>query len=200
MREIDPAHLPDRAVYKLLTMLVVPRPIAWVSTVSVDGVPNVAPHSYFNIASNAPPIVHFTSAGTKDTLRNAEATGEFVVNIVSRELMEQMNVTAANLPADEDEFHWADLLQAPSSVVAVPRVASAPAALECTLRDVLEIGNGRMVFGDVVRIHTDERLWSDGEIPPERLDAVGRLGGAAYLTLDGVRRLARTSWNDVRSG
>ncbi|HEX6257032.1 MAG TPA: flavin reductase family protein [Euzebyales bacterium] len=200
MREIDPADLHDRAVYKLLTMLVVPRPIAWVSSVSADGLPNVAPHSYFNIASNAPPIVHFTSAGAKDTLRNVLATGEFVVNIVSRRLMEQMNLTAADFPADEDEFHWADLQRAPSSVVSVPRVAGAPAALECTLREVLEVGNGRMVFGDVVRVHTDERLWQDGEIPPERLDAVGRLGGAAYQTLDGVRRLARPSWNDVRRG
>lgn len=198
MREIDPAELTDRKVYELLTMLVVPRPIAWVSTVAPDGTPNIAPHSYFNIASNAPPIVHFTSAGEKDTLRNIRATGEFVVNLVSHELMEQMNLTAADFPAEEDEFGWAALERAPSSIVSVPRVAKAPAAMECTLRDVLEIGNGRMVLGDVVRVHTAEGLWVDGEIHPERLDAVGRLGGSAYQTLAGVTRLPRASWRDVR--
>jgi flavin reductase (DIM6/NTAB) family NADH-FMN oxidoreductase RutF len=198
MREIDPAQLEGRAVYNLLTMLVVPRPIAWVSTMSPDGVPNVAPHSYFNIASNAPPIVHFTSAGEKDTLRNVLATGEFVVNVVSRGLLDQMNLTAADFPAEEDEFGWAELAQAPSSVVSVPRVDAAPAALECTLRDVLEVGNGRMVFGDVVRVHTADELWVNGAIPVERLDPVGRLGGAAYQTLDGVLQLTRPRWRDVR--
>lgn len=199
MREIDPADLSDRKVYELLTMLVVPRPIAWVSTVAPDGTTNVAPHSYFNIVSNAPPVVHITSAGEKDTLRNIRSTGEFVVNIVSRDLLEQMNLTAANFPAQEDEFGWAELARTPSSVVAPPRVARARAALECTLRQVLEIGNGRMMFGDVVRIHTAPDLWTDDEIPPERLDAVGRLGGSAYQMLDGVRRLDRPNWEDVRS-
>lgn len=198
MREIDPAAMPARKVYELLTMLVVPRPIAWVSTLAVDGTPNIAPHSYFNIVSNAPPVVHFTSAGEKDTLRNVRATGEFVVNIVSRDLLEQMNLTAADFPSHEDEFGWANLDQTPSSVVKVPRVARARAAMECTLRQVLEIGNGRMAFGDVVRIHTDDDLWVDGEIPPERLDAVGRLGGSAYQVLDGVERHDRPSWEDVR--
>ena len=199
MREIDPSGLPERKVYELLTMLVVPRPIAWVSTLSEDGTPNVAPHSYFNIVSNAPPVVHFTSAGEKDTLRNVRATGEFVVNIVSRDLMEQMNLTAANFPSDEDEFGWAELEQVPSALVAPPRVARVRAAMECTLRQVLEIGNGRMVFGDVALIHTADDLWVDGEIPPERLDAVGRLGGSAYQLLDGVARLQRPTWNDVRA-
>ena len=198
MREIDPADLHDRAVYKLLTMLVVPRPIAWVSSVSADGLPNVAPHSYFNIASNAPPIVHFTSAGAKDTLRNVLATGEFVVNVVSHDLLEQMNLTAANFPAEEDEFGWAGLEQAPSSMVKAPRVARARAALECTLRLVLEIGRGRMVFGDVVRVHTADELWDGDEIPPERLDPVGRMGGSAYQLLDRVERHERPRWNDTR--
>ena len=200
MREINPAGMPARKVYELLTMLVVPRPIAWVATLAPDGTPNVAPHSYFNIMSNAPPVVHFTSAGEKDTLRNVRATGEFVINIVSRDLLEQMNLTAADFPAHEDEFGWADLDQTPSSVVKVPRVARARAAMECTLRQVLEIGNGRMAFGDVVRIHTAEELWVDGEIPPERLDPVGRLGGSAYQVLDGVERHRRPSWEDVRPG
>lgn len=201
MSVIDPADLPERRVYQLLTMLVVPRPIAWVSTLSVDGTPNVAPHSYFNIISTAPPVVHVTSAGDKDTIRNVRETGEFVVNVVSRGLLEAMNLTSANFPSDEDEFGWAGLERAPSDVVAPPRVAAAPAAMECRLRQVLEIGTGRMMFGDVVRIHVDDGLWDDdGAIPPERLDAVGRLGGSAYILTDEVRRLERPRWRDVRSG
>lgn len=199
MREINPADLTDRRVYELLTMLVVPRPIAWVSTVAPDGTPNVAPHSYFNIMSNAPPVVHITSAGEKDTLRNIRATNEFVINVVSRDLLDAMNLTAADFPADEDEFGWAQLERTPSSVVKPPRVTRARAALECTLRQVLEIGNGRMVFGDVVRVHTAHDLWDGDQIVPERLDAVGRLGGSAYQTIDGVLRLARPSREDARS-
>lgn len=198
MREIDPTDLTERRVYALLTQLVVPRPIAWVSTLSADGTPNVAPHSYFNIMTTEPPVVHFTSAGDKDTLRNVRDTGEFVINVVSHDLLEQMNITAANFPAEEDEFGWAGLEQAPSSVVKPPRVARARAALECTLRQVLEIGRGRMVFGDVIRVHTDEAVWEGDEIMPERLDPVGRMGGAAYLTLHGVERHRRPSWDDVR--
>lgn len=201
MSAIDPAALPERRVYQLLTMLVVPRPIAWVSTQSGDGTLNVAPHSFFNIISTAPPVVHVTSVGEKDTLRNIRETREFVVNVVSRDLLAAMNLTSANFPSHEDEFGWAGLERAPSEVVAPPRVAASPAALECRLRQVLEIGTGRMIFGDVVRIHVADDLWDDdGAIPPERLDPVGRLGGSAYVLTDEVRRLARPTWQDVRSG
>lgn len=200
MTEINPDDLPGGRVYEVLTMLVVPRPIAWVSTMAPDGTLNIAPHSYFNIVSHAPPVVHITSSGEKDTLRNIRRTREFVVNVVSRDLLEQMNLTAADFPPHEDEFAWAGLEPAPSTVVSVPRVAQAPAALECRLWDVLEIGNGRMVFGEVTRIHTADHLWDGDQIPPERLDAVGRLGGSAYQTLDGVRHVPRPSWHGVRTG
>lgn len=200
MREIDPTSLPERGVYRLLTMLVVPRPIAWVSTVSDDGTPNVAPHSYFNIISSDPPVLHVTSVGEKDTLRNARATGEFVINVVSRDLLEAMNLTSARFPAHEDEFAWAGLEQAPSRVVRPPRVARARAAFECRLRHVLEVGNGRMFFGDVVHVHVAEDLWDGDRIVPERLDAVGRLGGSGYQLTDGITRLARPTWDDVRNG
>jgi flavin reductase (DIM6/NTAB) family NADH-FMN oxidoreductase RutF len=200
MTIIDPADLTQRRVYRLLTMLVVPRPIAWVSTLSADGTPNVAPHSFFNVMSSEPPVVHVTSSGEKDTLRNVRDTGEFVINVVTRDLLEQMNLTAADFPAHEDEFAWAGLEQAPSQVVATPRVAASPAALECRLRLVVEIGTGRMIFGDVVRIHVADDLWDDeGRIPPERLDPVGRLGGPNYVMTDDVRELARPTWQDVRS-
>src|SRR5688572_27495238 len=105
--ELDLATHTSRENYFLLTSLVVPRPIAWVSSLGADGVRNLAPHSYFNIVSSDPPIVHFTQTGRKDTLNNVEATGEFVISLVSMELAEQMNLTAADFPPGEDEFTWA---------------------------------------------------------------------------------------------
>ena len=108
-REIVPSELEGREPYFLITSLVVPRPIAWVSTLSKEGVPNVAPHSYFNVISSNPWIVHFTSTGEKDTLRNARSTGEFVVNLFGRDLVEKMNFTSADFPPEEDEFEWAGL-------------------------------------------------------------------------------------------
>lgn len=200
MRAIDPREQDATATYQLLTQLVVPRPIAWVSTLAEDGTPNLAPHSYFNIVSSDPPVVHVTSAGEKDTLRNVRATGEMVVNVVTRELLEPMNLTSADFPPSEDEFGWAGLATAPSTSVAPPRVAAARAALECRLRHVTEIGNGCMIFGDVVRVQVAEDLIEDGRIPPERLDAVGRLGGTAYLMTDAVTRLERPTWSELPGG
>jgi flavin reductase (DIM6/NTAB) family NADH-FMN oxidoreductase RutF len=200
MPEIDPADLPPREVAFLLTAVVVPRPIAWVSSLAADGGRNLAPHSYFNVISSAPPIVHFTSTGEKDTLRNVRATGEFVVNVVSRPLLEAMNRTAADLPPGEDEFSWSGLEAAPSTRVAPPRVARSPVALECRLRAVLAMGNGNMVFGDVVHVHVDDAVWHDGRVDPGILEPVGRLGGAGYTAVapDTLLRLARPTWDDVR--
>jgi flavin reductase (DIM6/NTAB) family NADH-FMN oxidoreductase RutF len=201
MPEIDPADLPPREVYFVLTGAVVPRPIAWVSSLAADGTPNLAPHSYFNVISSDPPIVHFTSTGVKDSLRNVRATGEFVVNIVSRELTEAMNLTAANFPPDEDEFTWAGLATAPSKRVAPPRVARAHVALECRLRTVLSMGNGNMVFGDVVHLFVDDAVWRDGRIDPGLLQPLGRLGGALYTTVgpETLLRLPRPTWDEVRA-
>jgi flavin reductase (DIM6/NTAB) family NADH-FMN oxidoreductase RutF len=197
--EIDPATLQGREGYFLLTGLVVPRPIAWVSSLSADGMRNLAPHSYFNACSTDPLIVHFTSTGVKDTLRNVRSTGEFVVNIVSMELLEPMNLTAADFPPGEDEFTWAHLKAAPSTVVAPPRVAAAPAALECRVREIKPVGNGNMVFGDVVHLHVAERVWRDGRVDPHALAPVGRLAGSAYLTPGEVVKIPRPTWDDVRN-
>lgn len=197
-REIDPDALPPRAVYRLLTQLVVPRPIAWVSTQDADGNRNLAPHSYFNVVSSDPPVLHFTSSGEKDTLRNVRSSGEFVVNVVTAELVDAMNLTAADFPPGEDEFRWAGLETAPSVVVHAPRVAAARAAIECRVHSELSIGNGTMVFGDVVHITADEDLFDGEAVLPERLRAIGRLGGTGYTTTAGVFDLARPRWDDVR--
>lgn len=198
-QQIDPTDLVPRAVYNLMTSLVVPRPIAWVSTVDADGRRNLAPHSYFNMVSSDPPIVHFTSAGMKDTLQNVRATGEFVVNVVDRPCVEAMNLTAAKMPPEEDEFSWAGVEAVPSSRVRPARVASAPAALECRVIEVKPIGNGVMVFGEVLVVHVAERVWGDGIALPEKIEAVGRLGGSAYSPTNDVFHLPRPSWEDVRA-
>lgn len=198
MRDIDPGALGERGAYRLLTSLVVPRPIAWVSTLAEDGTRNLAPHSYFNVISAEPPVVHFTSSGTKDTLRNVRAAGEFVVNVVSRELVEQMNLTAADFPPGEDEFAWAGLASAPSKLVAPPRVARARAALECRVHSEITIGDGTMIFGEVVAFAVAAELLDDGAADPHGLDAVGRLGGTGYAGTRDLFDLARPTWDDVR--
>jgi flavin reductase (DIM6/NTAB) family NADH-FMN oxidoreductase RutF len=196
---IDPTAQTPRETYFLLTNLVVPRPIAWVSSLAPDGTRNLAPHSYFNIASSDPPIVHFTQTGRKDTLANVEASGEFVVNVVSADLAEAMNLTAADFPPDQDEFTWAGLEATPSDLVAPPRVTAAKAALECRVRSILPMGNGNMVFGDVLTVHLDESIWSDGRVDVAALAPIGRLGGSAYTHVADIFKLARPTWAQLRT-
>jgi len=200
-REIVPAELEGRAPYFLLTSLVVPRPIAWVSSLSEDEIPNIAPHSYFNVISSNPWIVHFTSTGEKDTLRNVRATREFVVNLFGRELVEKMNFTSADFPPEESEFDWAGLQTEPSSRVRPPRVAGTPAALECRVNDIVSKGNGHMVFGDVLVAHVDEGVFRDGRVDPELFKPVGRLAGSLYSdTSKGLFKIKRPTWREVRAG
>lgn len=195
--EVDPGELPERATYRLLTGLVVPRPIAWVSTRSPQGVANVAPHSYANILSSDPPVVHFTSTGVKDTLTNVRATGEFVVNVVTADLLEPMNLTAADFPAGEDELAWAGLATAPAAAVSAPRVAAAKGHLECTVRAILNIGNGHMVLGDVRHVHVAGEVWAGDHVDQAALRAVGRLSGGGYTVVDDVVEMPRPSWQDL---
>ena len=192
--EIDPADWEPRQVYFLMTGLVVPRPIAWVSTRSPDGVRNVAPHSYFQAVANDPPHIVFSSTGEKDTLRNVRATGEFVVNLVDTSVVEPMNFTAADFPPDEDEFTWAGLTEAAAHRVAAPRVAEARAHLECELRHELPVGNANLVVAEVVHVHVDASLWRDGRVDPVAYDPVCRLAGTGYATLGEVFKLPRPSW------
>lgn len=176
-----------------------PRPIAWVSTLSVAGVRNIAPHSYFNAISSSPLIVHFTSTGVKDSLVNSRSTGEFVVNIVSRDLTEKMNLTAADFPPEEDEFAWADLASAPSVTVGPPRVAAAKAAFECRVIHIQELGNGSMVFGEVQLILIDPQVMRDGRVDPKLLAPIGRLGGSTYTdAAKGLFDLKRPRFDDVK--
>jgi flavin reductase (DIM6/NTAB) family NADH-FMN oxidoreductase RutF len=198
--DFDPSTFEGREGYFLLTGLVVPRPIAWVSTVAADGSRNLAPHSYFNAISSNPLVVHFTSTGVKDSLRNVKATGEFVINIVSAPFAEVMNLTAANFPPDEDEFNWANLEDAPSTTIAPPRVAGASAAFECTVNRIVSIGNGHMVFGDVTHLVVDEDVMREGRIAPDLLDPIGRLGGSWYTrAASDLFKMRRPTYDELRS-
>jgi flavin reductase (DIM6/NTAB) family NADH-FMN oxidoreductase RutF len=193
---IDPAAMEPNSVYHLLNSLVVPRPIAWVSTVSEAGVANIAPHSYFTVLSPNPPVVCFSSSGVKDTLHNVRFTGDFVVNVVGEELAEQMNLTSADFPPGESEFAAAGLTPAPSDLVRAPRLAEAPAAMECRLLQVLEIGNApnHVVIGEVVRFHLAGRVWRDGRVNMEALRPVGRLAGSGYSHTRELFRMDRPTY------
>jgi flavin reductase (DIM6/NTAB) family NADH-FMN oxidoreductase RutF len=171
----------DRA-YQLLVSLVVPRPIALVTTISSDGKINAAPFSFFNVMGANPPICAFAPADRangvpKDTALNVRATHEFVVNLVDETIAEKMNLCAASLPYGENELAHAGLTAAPSSCVKPPRIAEAPASLECTEWGTLQIGGNRVVIGIIKRIHLRDELF-DAEtrrIRSEKLFLIGRM-------------------------
>lgn len=167
---------PEVNVYKLLTALVVPRPIAWVSSVGADGVGNLSPHSFFTVSSARPPIVQFTSVGAKDTLRNVEATGEFVVNLVGLDNLEDANASSGSFDPGVDEAVALGIAMEPSVLVRPPRVVSSPASLECRLHSTIPLGESTVVLGDVVAV-TVSRDVLDGVHPLlERLRPLSRLG------------------------
>ncbi|WP_375000554.1 flavin reductase family protein [Aeromicrobium sp. CTD01-1L150] len=176
MRTVLRTDSPDVDAYRLLTALVVPRPIAWVSTLDVHGTGNLAPHSFFNVACARPPIVSFASVGHKDTLANVVATGEFVVNLAHRDLLEHVNHSSARFPADVDEAAALGIAMEPSSHVAPPRVAESPASLECTLHSTHELGDSVLVLGDVVTVTVADGVLDDTHPQFEQLAPLSRLG------------------------
>ena len=184
--KIDPANLNHRDTHHLLVGAVVPRPIAWVSTVGEDGVFNLAPFSAYSIVSLKPAILGFCVAPTrdgkkKDTLRNIESAKEFVVNVVDETLAEPMNVTSVPYPSDVDEFKEAGLTPVKADLVKAPMVAESPINLECRLAQILEFGEAprtnSFIIGEILRVHVRDELYVNGEIEMAKLKAVGRLGG-----------------------
>ncbi len=178
-------------VYKLMTAIVVPRPIAWVTTLSTDGVVNLAPHSFYTVACARPPIVQFTSVGRKDTLRNALDTGEFVVNLAYGPLLEAVNNSSAAFAADQSEPAQLGITMAPSEVVKPPRVADSPAAIECRLHSTHELGDSTIGLGDVVAISVADDVLVDGHPEFHRLDPLARLGKDEWGVHTQVRSLTR---------
>ncbi|WP_277452763.1 flavin reductase family protein [Janibacter sp. DB-40] len=168
----DPATNP----YDLLTSIVVPRPIAWITTVGPDGVGNLAPHSFFNVACQKPPMVSFSSVGRKDTLRNILATGYFVVNLVSEGMEDLANASSAPFAADVDEADALHIPLEPSEVVPVPRVAESATSIECRLHSSLKLGNSHLVIGEVSAITVRDDALVDGRPTMEALRPLSRLG------------------------
>jgi flavin reductase (DIM6/NTAB) family NADH-FMN oxidoreductase RutF len=181
---IDPDTLDPQSCYKLLIGSVVPRPIAWASTVSREGVRNLAPFSFFTVASRQPPMLCISVGPRpeedldKDTLSNVEETGEFVVNIVSLSLSNTMFESSKNHPPEADEFEKAGLTPAPCEVVGAPRVEEAGVSMECLLDQVLPLGTDHLVIGRMVRFHVRDELYGEnGRIDVAGLDPLGRLAG-----------------------
>jgi len=187
---LDFTTLPARDAYAWMIGLILPRPIAWVSTLSSDGRTNLAPFSFFQGITSNPPVLMFVPVNTrdgqkKDTLRNIEQVPEFVINLVPYALAESMSRSSASLPYGESEFEQFGIAPAPSRSVRPPRVAAAPAAFECALHSIVPIGEGALaahvVFGRILAAHVREDvLGPDGRPDPGKLDLIGRLGGDLY--------------------
>ncbi|HPF39847.1 MAG TPA: flavin reductase family protein, partial [Phycisphaerae bacterium] len=180
-----------RAMHRLYLSFVQPRPIALASTLSADGRPNLAPFSFYNMMSANPPVVLFCPAinrhgNKKDTLANIEATGEFVIATVTEPIAERMNICSTEFPHGESEFERSGLTSAPANKVRAMLVQESPVNIECRLRQVVSLGTGsgggQVVFGDIVAVHVDDSVLSDGDMTCDaaKLKAVGRMGGNLY--------------------
>ncbi len=201
MLSINPADHKVSEIYKLMTGLIVPRPVALVSTVDPDGIANVAPFSFFcGVGSNPPtvlfcPVLRSSGDQRKDTLRNVEQTGEFVINIVSDSIAAATNATAAEVSPEVDEFELAGLTPLASQIVRPPRVAESPAHLECKLLQIVFTGQnpgaGVVVIGEIVRFHVQADLEDNFRIDPLKLDAVGRMAGNTWVHTRGLFDLTR---------
>ena len=195
--QLDPQTLESTAVYKLLISSVVPRPIAWVSSLDAAGVPNLAPFSYFMAITDSPPTIAFScsprAGGKKDTLRNVEAAGEFVVNIVDDDRAEQMNLTSGDYTPEIDEFALTKLTAVPSVKVKPPRVAEAPINMECKLVRILPVGKANLILGEVVQWHVRDDVYdpASGRFDMHKLKPVGRLTGNLYSHIHQIFEMKR---------
>ena len=195
-QDLAPSEL-GIAIYPWLNSVVVPRPIAWVSSRSATGVDNLAPHSFFTVAGIDPPVVSFTSVGEKDTLRNVRATQEFVVCMSTEPLADKVNLTATDFPEDTSEFDAVGVTREASSVVAPPRVAESPVALECRYVDERSFGSCTVVFGEVVHLAVDLEVLRDGRPEVTLLQPVARLGADEWSTIGAVTDRRRISYAEL---
>jgi flavin reductase (DIM6/NTAB) family NADH-FMN oxidoreductase RutF len=201
MVALDASALDVRETYKLMTSGVIPRPIAFVSTLNENGTVNLAPFSYFNAVASAPPtimlaITYKSDGSKKDTLLNIERSREFVVNSVSEWMAEPMNQCSAEYPHGVSELEKVGLHSIPSDVIAPPRVKESPFHMECKLHTTIAVGNGgagssTLVLGEVVKFHVYKPAYQNGKILPEELKPLSRLGGTSYGTLGDLFDLDR---------
>jgi flavin reductase (DIM6/NTAB) family NADH-FMN oxidoreductase RutF len=206
---IHPQDHDRRDIYKLMIGAIVPRPIAFVSSVSLEGILNLAPFSFFTGISANPPVVCFcpmirrSDGARKDTLNNVEATREFVINIVSEEFAEQMNLCSAEFPPEVDEFEQSGLTPIPSKLVRAPRVKESHINLECKLLQVVHVSprplGGSIVVGEVLCFHVEDGLIDDYRIDPDKLRPIGRMGGASYTRTTDRFDLVRPKTGELKS-
>ncbi|HIP71298.1 MAG TPA: flavin reductase family protein [Anaerolineae bacterium] len=198
---LNPAKLNNKDRYKLMIGAIVPRPIAWVSTMDKAGNLNLAPFSYFTAVCPNPMTLLFCPGWSsarnrwKDTLNNIQETFEFVINIANEATKEAMNLSATEFEAGVNEFEWAGVTPAPSQSINVPRVAEAPVAFECKLQQIVVVkegpGGGAAVFGEVQRIYVNDSVYDNGYILPEQLQPIGRLAGTTYAHINNLIDMPR---------
>ncbi len=196
----DVAHLDTQQKYQLLIGGITPRPIAWISTRSKEGVDNLAPYSFFTVASCNPPVLLYTqvtqrSGNNKDTLQNLLETKECVVNIVNSALLEQMNATSAALGIKESEFSFANVEACESAQVLTKSVKNAPVRYECRLREVVKVSDlpagGQLILLDVTGIYVDDALYKNDAIDQQDIDSVGKMGGNHFSLTTNTIELIR---------
>ncbi|MGO4887591.1 flavin reductase family protein [Anaerobacillus sp. MEB173] len=198
--EFDLSALDAKETYRLLTSCIVPRPIAWVTTIGENGVYNAAPFSYFTGVSIEPPLILFAverrNGEKKDTVINIEKNKDFVVNLVTSTNVEQMNVTSKDFRENEDELAFAGLTPMASKVVQSPSIKESPLHMECKLDQIIEIGSSphSLVIGEVITVTVDDELVEDGRIIMDQLHAVGRMGGKWYTNTNQLFELPRLDW------
>jgi flavin reductase (DIM6/NTAB) family NADH-FMN oxidoreductase RutF len=199
--QVDISQSPILDVYHLLVGIVTPRPIAWVTSVNQAGVVNLAPFSFFNAFGANPPVVVFSptlrrDGSKKDTLRNVEANGEFVLNAAVESLAEQINLSSKEIPPDESEVELVGVHTLPSVKVKPPRLAEAPINMECIVRQIVPVGNGpisaNLVIGEIVMMHIDDSLLdANGRVDPRKLRTIARLGGDYYCRTSDLFEMKR---------
>ena len=192
---IDPSALTPGAMYRFTISAIVPRPIAFVSTVSAEGRTNVAPFSYFAPITERPPLLGVSigrrRGGIKDTTRNIREVGDFVVNIVNAPLFRRMVYASGDWPPEESEFDLTGLTPVTSERVKSPRVGESPISFECRLHREIELGDSFLTVGEIQLVHVADGLIEDGRVDPLKLGAIGRLGGDGYTIVDDVVRERR---------
>lgn len=192
---LDPASASPGAFYQFMIGVVVPRPIAFVSTVSPEGRLNVAPFSFFNAIASQPPLVGISinrrRGEPKDTMRNIQSLGEFVVNTVDEPLAERMVRASGEWPEDVDEFQLTGLTPVPSDRVKPPRVGESPVSMECRVHQVIEMGNTFFVVGEILCAHVKDEVLTDGRVDIAKLRPLGRLGGDGYSVVRDVIHMTR---------
>lgn len=199
--QLDPKTATSREIYSTMVRAITPRPIAWVSTISPNGIPNLAPFSFFNGISSTPATLMFSpvnqpDGSKKDTVVNIESNGQFVVNVVPFGLAAPMLETAAELDYEVNEFEASKIAQAPSLRVKPPRVADSPIHFECKLHQIVTIGEGSLaanvIFGEILLIEINDDVLNDaGKIDPRRVDAIGRMGGISYCRTNDLFEIKR---------